>query len=87
MSAIEKVRSILGRIVAVFLASGLSVVGAGSIAGIEIWQAVMIAGIGGVAKVVEELSRAYLADGDLSVEEIDAVFANADAEIQASKTK
>lgn len=85
MSAFSTIRGIIARIFAVFLASGLSVIGAGSLAGIEIWQAALIAGIGGVATVVEGLSRAYLADGSLSTEEIDAVFAGADAEIQAKK--
>lgn len=87
MTALQKVRGVIARIVAVFLASGLSVIGAGSLAGIEIWQAAMIAGIGGVATVVEGLSRAFLADGNLSEEEINAVFAGADAEIEAKKAK
>jgi hypothetical protein len=87
MSAFQKIRGVIARIVAVFLASGLSVIGAGSLAGIEIWQAAMIAGIGGVATVVEGLSRAFLADGNLSEDEINAVFAGADAEIEAKKAK
>jgi hypothetical protein len=33
-----------------------------------------MAGIGGVATVIEGLSRAFLDDGKLSLEEIDAVF-------------
>jgi hypothetical protein len=35
----------------------------------------MIAGIGGVATVVEGLSRAFLQDGKLDADEIDEVFA------------
>lgn len=62
------------RILAVFSASGLSVIGAGTIAGVELWQAVLMAGVGGVATVIEGLSRAYILDGDLSEEEIDEVF-------------
>ena len=65
---------ILGRIVATFIASALGVVGAGTIAGVELWKAVFMAGISGVAVVLEGLSRAYLADGDLSDDEINAVF-------------
>jgi hypothetical protein len=87
MSAFQKIRGVIARILAVFLASGLSVIGAGSLAGIEIWQAALIAGIGGIATVIEGLSRAYLADGNLSEEEINAVFAGADAEIEAKKAK
>lgn len=70
----EKASMILGRIVAVFAASGLSVIGAGAIAGVELSQAVLMAGIGGVATVIEGLSRAYLQDGKLSAAEIDEVF-------------
>lgn len=69
-----KTKMILSRVVAVFAASGLSVVGAGAIAGVELWQAVLMAGIGGVATVVEGLSRAYLQDGKLTNEEINDVF-------------
>jgi len=87
MTALQKVRGVIARILAVFLASGLSVIGAGTLAGIEVWQAAMIAGIGGVATVIEGLSRAFLADGNLSEDEINAVFAGADAEIEAKKAK
>jgi len=73
---VSKLRKLLLRIVAVFAASGLSVIGAGAIAGVELWKAVLIAGIGGVATVVEGLSRAFLQDGKLDVEEIDEVFAS-----------
>jgi hypothetical protein len=73
--AVSKLRQLLLRIVAVFAASGLSVIGAGAIAGVELWKAVMIAGIGGVATVVEGLSRAFLQDGKLDADEIDEVFA------------
>ena len=37
-----------------------------------------MAGIGGVAVVVEGLSRAFLDDGKLSVSEINAVFSTVD---------
>jgi len=60
--------------IAVFLATGLSVVAAGTIAGVELWQSFLMAGIGGVATVVEGLSRAYLKDGNLSLDEINEVF-------------
>ena len=76
--ALNKLRQVLLRIIAVFAASGLSIVGAGTIAGVELWQAIMIAGVGGVATVIEGLSRAYLQDGELSEDEIDDVFASVD---------
>lgn len=62
------------RILATFAASGLGVIGAGAVANVPIWKAVLMAGIGGVATVIEGLSRAYLDDGKLSVAEINAVF-------------
>jgi len=74
----EQLRNILLRIVATFAASGLGVVGAGTIAGVPIWKAVFMAGIAGVATVVEGLSRAFLDDGKLSVKEINEVFSKVD---------
>lgn len=69
-----QVKNIILRIIATFAASGLGVIGAGTIAGVPLWQAIFMAGIGGVATVIEGLSRAFLDDGKLSLEEIDAVF-------------
>ena len=70
--------TIMFRILATFAASGLSVIGAGAIAGVELWKAVMMAGISGVAFVVEGLARAYMDDGKLTKEEIDEVFNKVD---------
>jgi hypothetical protein len=81
----KKTADILKRVVAVFAASGLSVIGAGAIAGVELWQAVLMAGIGGVATVVEALSRAFLTDGKLSQDEIDGIFSEAESKVAAKK--
>ena len=70
----ELLTNILMRILATFAASGLGVIGAGAIAGVELWKAVFMAGVAGVATVVEGLSRAFLDDGKLSLSEINAVF-------------
>lgn len=67
------------------MASGLSVIGAGTIAGIELWQAIMVAGVGGVATVVEGLSRAYLDDGKLSAQEVDEIFNKVDKKSATKK--
>jgi hypothetical protein len=72
------VKQIILRILAVFGASGLSVVGAGAIAGVPLWKAVMMAGVGGVATVVEGLARAYMDDGKLDADEINEVFNKVD---------
>ena len=73
----EQIKHILLRILATFAASGLGVIGAGAIAGVQMLTAIFMESIGGVASVVEGLSRAYLDDGKLSKEEIDAVFSKA----------
>ena len=69
-----QIKSILLRILATFAASGLGVIGAGTIAGVPLWKAIFMAGIAGVATVVEGLSRAFLDDGKLSLSEINDVF-------------
>lgn len=72
------VKTIFLRILATFAASGLSVIGAGAIADVPVWKAVFLAGIAGVATVIEGLARGYLDDGKLTKEEINAVFNKVD---------
>lgn len=74
----DQVKNICLRILATFAASGLGVIGAGTIAGVPVWKAVFMAGIAGVATVVEGLSRAFLDDGKLSIDEINQVFNKVD---------
>lgn len=71
-------KNVLWRILAVFAASGLSVLGAGAVVGIDLLSAVFMAGILGVATVVEKLARAFLDDGKLTLEEINAAFSKVD---------
>lgn len=75
---VTNIGNILARIVAVFAASGLSVIGAGAIVGIETYKAVILAGTLGVATVVERLARGFLDDGKLSATEINDSFAAVD---------
>lgn len=70
----ETVMGLLGRIVALFLVSALTTIGAGAIIGIDTLQTAILAGVMGVANVVEDLSRGYLNDGKLSKKEIDDAF-------------
>jgi hypothetical protein len=72
--AIASINNIVMRIIAVFAASGLSVIGAGAVVGIETYKAVILAGTLGVATVVEKLARGFLDDGKLTVSEINAAF-------------
>jgi tRNA A58 N-methylase Trm61 len=74
----KNIWNILMRIVAVFAASGLSVIGAGAIVGIETASAVILAGTLGVATVIEALARSFLDDGKLTAQEINEAFAKVD---------
>ena len=76
-------KTVLMRIFAVFAASGLSVIGAGAIAGVDLWKACLMAGIAGVATVVEGLARAFLDDGKLTTAEINQVFNKVDKKAQS----
>jgi hypothetical protein len=72
------IKNVFWRILAVFAASGLSVLGAGAIVGVELMSAVFMAGILGVATVVERLARAFLGDGKLTMDEINEAFSKVD---------
>jgi hypothetical protein len=74
----KNIQNVLMRIVAVFAAQGLSVIGAGALVGIDTISAVMLAGGLGVATVVEGLARSFLDDGKLTAAEINDVFAKVD---------
>ena len=71
-------KQVMMRIFAVIAAESLGVIGAGSLVGIEVWQAAALAGALGAARVLEALARFYLADGSLTAEEINAAFAKVD---------
>ena len=62
------------RMLALFIVSALTTIGAGAIIGIDTIQTAILAGVMGIANVVEDLARGYLNDGHLSDEEIDAAF-------------
>ena len=66
--------NVLLRIVATFVASALGVIGAGAIGGVPPVLAATMGGILAVAKVIELLSLAFLEDGKLSEDEINAAF-------------
>jgi hypothetical protein len=64
------------RMLALFIVSALTTIGAGAIIGIDTLQTAILAGVMGIANVIEDLARGYLNDGELSDEEIDAAFAD-----------
>jgi hypothetical protein len=72
--SVSKVKDITWRMLAVFIATALGVIGTGALIGVEVWQAALMAGIGGVATVMENLARAYLDDGKITNDEINGVF-------------
>jgi hypothetical protein len=74
----KNIKNIFMRILAVFAASGLSVIGAGSLFGINALTAALIAGTLGVATVVETLARSFLDDGKLTSTEINEAFGKVD---------
>ena len=86
-SSMEKIISITKRIIAVFLASGLSVIGAGALIGIDVFKSVVLAGTLGVVTVVEQLARSFLVDGKLTTAEINEAFADVDNKTANRKGK
>ena len=78
MGAVSGIKNILLRIIAVFAANGLGVIGAGAIIGIDTVSAIILAGTLGVATVVEKLARGFIDDGRLSIEEINSAFNSVD---------
>ena len=74
----KSLNNVLMRIVAVFAASGLGVIGAGAVAGISVAKAMLVAGLTAVAAVVEKLARAFMDDGKLTLDEINAAFSSVD---------
>ena len=78
LSTWAKIKQIFWRMIATFTANGLATVGAGSLIGIEILDAVLLAGTLGVVKVSEDLARAFLDDGKITLDEINEVFGKLD---------
>ena len=76
VTKLQKIKKILARMLAVFIANGLAIIGAGSIIGIDTLSSILLAGSLGVAKVTEALARGYLNDGKLTINEIDEAFGN-----------
>lgn len=67
---------IVKRMIATFVATALGVVGSGAVVGVDVQKAALMAGVGACAVVLERLSRAFLDDGKLSADEINAAFGN-----------
>lgn len=60
----------------------------GAVIGLEIAQAVAMAAFAGIIDVSQELSRSYLADGKIDVDEINRSFGKiADTSVKSASTK
>jgi hypothetical protein len=63
----------------------LPAIGAGAFAGVEPVQSALIAGALGVSKVLTDLAKAFLDDGQLTQEEVDGVFKRANKKSEGGK--
>jgi hypothetical protein len=79
------VKDVIFRSVALFLTMALPAIGAGAFAGVEPVQSALIAGALGVSKVLTDLAKAFLDDGKLTQEEVDAVFKRATKKSEGGK--
>ena len=68
---------IIRRTIAVVILNVSGAFVGGSVIGIEVWQAGVMAAVAGIMGVAQELSRSYLTDGMLDVNEINAAFGKA----------
>lgn len=48
--------------------------GGGFVFGVEVWQAAAMAAFVGLMEIAEEVSRAYVVDGDVSEADLDEIF-------------
>ena len=83
-NGLKGLANILLRIVAVFTAQALSVIGAGAVAGVSTVKAMMVAGITAVATVIEKLARGFMNDGKLDLDEINAAFSAVDTQAKSA---
>lgn len=79
------VKDVLFRSIALFMTMALPAIGAGAFAGVEPVQSALIAGALGVSKVLTDLAKAFLDDGQLTQEEVDGVFKRANKKSENGK--
>ncbi len=79
------IKDVVFRSIALFLTMALPAIGAGAFAGIEPVKSALIAGALGVSKVITDLAKAFLDDGKLTQEEVDAVFKRANKKSEGGK--
>ena len=79
------IKDVLFRSIALFMTMALPAIGAGAFAGVEPVNSALIAGALGVSKVLTDLAKAFLDDGQLTEDEVDAVFKRANKKAEGGK--
>lgn len=70
----QNIKAITKRTVAYIVLKVSATLGGGFVMGIEVIQAVAMAAFIGIMEVLEEVSRHYVEDGDVSEADIDEIF-------------
>ena len=68
------IKSISKRTLAYMILKVSATLGGGFVVGVEVWQAAAVAAFVGFMEVAEEVSRAYVQDGDVSEADMDEIF-------------
>lgn len=67
-------KALTKRSVAYIILKVSGTLGGGFVMGIEVWQAAAMAAFIGIMEIAEEVSRAYVQDGDVSEADMDEIF-------------
>jgi hypothetical protein len=67
-------KSISKRTLAYIILKVSGTLGGGFVFGVEVWQAAAMAAFIGLMDISEELSRAYVQDGEISADDEDRIF-------------
>ena len=68
------VRSISKRTISYVILKVSATLGGGFVVGVEVWQAAAVAAFVGIMEVAEEVSRAYVVDGNVSDDDVNEIF-------------
>jgi len=68
------IKAISKRTLAYMVLKVSGTLGGGFVVGVEVWQAAAVAAFVGFMEVAEEISRAYVQDGDVSEADMDDIF-------------
>lgn len=70
----QNLKQISKRTIAYIVLKVSGTLGGGFVMGVQVWQAAAMAAFIGFMEVAEEISRAYVIDGDVSNEDMDSIF-------------